>query len=187
MERRVIETPRLALVPSAVDHAEPLWRAVEASLSELRPWMAWAIDDSYEHNRDFLTMCETMWQRGEAWTFTVFVDGSAAGTVGLGSCEPLISRAELGYWIRTDLAGRGLMTEAASAVVTFGFDEVGLHRLELHAGVMNANSNRVAEKLGFHRVGLLRDGSRGENGWYDCHLFDLLESDERPLLPPPPE
>ena len=185
MERRVIHTERVSLVPSVVEHADSLWRVVEVSLPELRPWMAWAIDDSYEHNRDFLTMCETMWQRAEAWTFTLFVGGDAVGTVGLASYQPLISCAELGYWIRTDLAGRGLMTEAGAATVRFGFDDLRLHRLELHAGLRNAASIRVAEKLGFQRAGVLRDGSRGEDGWYDCHVFDLLETDER--LPRSPE
>jgi ribosomal-protein-serine acetyltransferase len=187
MERSVIQTPRLSLVPSVLDHADPLWTAIEASLSELRPWMAWAVDDSYEQNQGFLKMCETMWNRDEGWNFSIFVDGAAVGTVGLGGYEPLIRCAELGYWIRTDLAGRGLVTEAAAAAVTFGFDRVGLHRIELHAGTANAASIRVAEKVGFQRVGLLRDGSRGEGGWYDCHLFDLLESDRRPALGELPE
>jgi RimJ/RimL family protein N-acetyltransferase len=149
--------------------------------------MAWALDDSYEHNRQFLKVCETMWNRDEGWNFTIFVGGDAVGTVGLGGFEPLIKSAELGYWIRTDLAGRGLVTEAAIAAVTFGFDHVGLHRIELHAGTENAASIRVAEKVGFHRVGLLRDGSRGERGWYDCHLFDLLETDRRAPLALPSE
>jgi ribosomal-protein-serine acetyltransferase len=178
--RRTIVTPRTSLVPSAVEHADSLWAAVERSLPELRPWMAWAADDSNEHNADFLKMCEASWNSGEAWTFTIFVEDRAAGTVGLGPHVPLVRSAELGYWLRTDLAGRGLMTEAARAVVDFAFEELGLHRIELHAGTENAGSIRVAEKLGFQRVGLLRDGSRGEAGWYDCHLFDLLESDPRP-------
>jgi ribosomal-protein-serine acetyltransferase len=172
----------MSLVPSAVDHAASVWAAVQASLPELRPWMPWAADDTYEQNREFLKMCETMWERGEGWTFTLFVQGQAAGTLGIGGYEPLIRCAELGYWIRTDLAGRGLATEATAAAVDFGFKQVGLHRIELHAGLENFGSTRVAEKVGFRRVGVLRHGSRGENGWYDCHLFDLLETDPRPTL-----
>jgi ribosomal-protein-serine acetyltransferase len=150
--------------------------------------MAWTSDDSYEHSRDFLKMSQDAWQRGEAWIFTIFYEGRAAGTLGLSSFQPLIASAELGYWLRTDLSGRGLMTEAAAAVVDFGFEQVHLHRIELHAGRANAGSIRVAEKLGFRRVGTLRDGSRGADGWYDCYVFDLLESDERPgLLTPAAE
>lgn len=182
MERRAIESARLSLVPSAVEHADSLWAAVESSLPELRPWMAWAADDSHDGNATFLETCEQQWSRDEAWIFTLFFEGKAAGTVGLGGHVVLHRSAELGYWLRSDLAGRGLMTEAGAAVVAFGFEEVGLHRIELHAGVNNHASNRVAEKLGFQRVGLLREASRGQGGWYDCYVYDLLETDER-LLP----
>jgi ribosomal-protein-serine acetyltransferase len=160
-----------------------MWAAVEASLPELRPWMAWAVDDTHGSNKDFLEMCEAMWSKDQGWTFTIFHNGEVAGTVGLAGHEPLIRSAELGYWIRTDLARRGLMTEAAAAVVDFGFKEVRLHRVELHAGVENLRSIRVAEKLGFQRVGMIRDGSRGEGGWYDCYVYDLLETDARPEYP----
>ena len=72
------------------------------------------------------------------------------------------------------------MTEAATAIVTFGFEQLHLHRIELHAGLRNFASIRVAEKLGFQRAGALRDGSRGASGWYDCYVYDLLENDRRP-------
>ena len=74
------------------------------------------------------------------------------------------------------------MTEAVSAVVEWGFDKLGLHRIELHAGLRNVASVRVAEKVGFHREGLLRDGSKGSQGYYDVYVFGLLESDQRRRL-----
>ncbi|MDP9225362.1 MAG: GNAT family N-acetyltransferase [Actinomycetota bacterium] len=183
MERSTITTPRLRLAPSAVEHADSLWSAVEASLPELRRWMPWASDDTYERNRDFLTMCENGWAKNEAWTFTIFEADRAAGTLGLASFDVVLNSAELGYWLRSDLTGRGYMTEAAAALVEFGFGGLKLHRIELRAGVENYDSNRVAEKVGFQRGGVLRDGSRGEGGWYDCYAYDLLETDARPRFP----
>jgi ribosomal-protein-serine acetyltransferase len=185
MERHPIHTPRLSLLPSSPDHAESLWEAVEASLAELKPWMPWASDDTYEQNREFLKTSQEAWQKDEAWTFTIFFEDRAAGTLGFSNFEPLLVSAQLGYWLRTDLAGRGFMTEAATAAVDFGFEELHLHRIELHAGLGNIASIRVAEKVGFRRAGMLRDSSRGESGWYDCYVFDLLETDVRPRLEPP--
>jgi RimJ/RimL family protein N-acetyltransferase len=91
-----------------------------------------------------------------------------------------LRRAELGYWIRSDLAGRGLTTEAASAIVAFGFDVVGLHRIELHAAPGNAGSIRVAEKLGFQFEGLARHAGFAESRWQDMNIYGLLETDPRP-------
>jgi len=73
--------------------------------------------------------------------------------------------------------GRGYATEAGTAVVAFGFDALGLYRLELRAGVENPASQRVAEKIGFRREGTLRRGCPLADGAYDGFLYGLLATD----------
>jgi RimJ/RimL family protein N-acetyltransferase len=87
----------------------------------------------------------------------------------------------LGYWLATTFTGRGLTTEAASAVVALGFEELSLHRIQLHAGTKNGASQRVAEKLGFKKMGMVREACRGADGFYDCYVYDLLSTDPRPV------
>jgi ribosomal-protein-serine acetyltransferase len=170
------------LEPIDPERAESIWRAIEASLPELRPWMAWAPTADLASTRSFAEEEMKAWG-SSSWTFTIVVDDEVAGGVGLNRHDPLLSCAQLGYWIRSDLAGRGLVTEAAGLVVDFAFRELKLHRLELRAVPGNLGSVRVAERLGFSRGGVLRDGSRGEGGFHDVLVFDLLESDDRPELP----
>jgi RimJ/RimL family protein N-acetyltransferase len=180
-ERKPLFTNRLTLEPTGAAHAEGLVAATTRSLAELRPWMAWAVDADDNATRAFALACEQEWDVS-AWTFTIFLSDEIVGTVALNRFDGLASAAHLGYWLRTDVAGRGLMTEAAAAVVGFGFDELRLHRLELHAAPDNVASVRVAEKLGFKRGGVLRDGSRGASGWHDVLVFDLLVTDPRPRV-----
>ena len=168
--------------PIVPERAEDIWKAVEASLPELRPWMAWAPTADLASTRSFADGEARAWG-SSSWTFTILVDEDVAGGVGLDRHDPLLATAQIGYWIRSDLSGRGLMTEAAALVVDFAFRELKLHRLELHAAPANVGSIRVAEKLGFSRGGVLRDGSRGEAGFHDVLVFDLLESDDRPKPP----
>jgi ribosomal-protein-serine acetyltransferase len=139
--------------------------------------MAWTEDTGPEAIREFAAASQRAWDAGEGMVFAVLHEGLPSGTIGLGRMQPQWRSADLGYWLRSDLCGRGLMTEAGRAVVDFGFDRVGLHRIELRAGIYNAASMRVAEKLGFVRGGTLRDGSRGIKDYYDVYVFDLLESD----------
>jgi ribosomal-protein-serine acetyltransferase len=179
LAQNVIATPRLRLVPTVSGHAEDLWAAAEASLRELRPWMQWAVDTDRSSTRDFTIACERTWMADMGWPHTIYFGDECAGTVSLDRHDSALRSCYLGYWIRSELGGRGLMTEAASALVEFGFETVGLHRIELHAATENAASIRVAEKIGFRRGGLLRDGSRGEKGWHDVYVYDLLETDER--------
>jgi ribosomal-protein-serine acetyltransferase len=178
-EPRTIRTRRLRLETIGPNHADDLWKATRASAAELLPWMVWAADPRPEATRAFTENARRDWESGRAWIFSVVVDESSAGTVGLSLYQPLLQSAQLGYWLRSDLAGRGLMTEAAAAAVEFGFDELALHRIELHASPTNCASIRVAEKLGFRREGLMREAARGAGGFHDAYVYGLLETDDR--------
>jgi RimJ/RimL family protein N-acetyltransferase len=158
---------------------DDLWEGVTGSTQELGRFLAWAIEPNLEEGRLFYQETEKEWDRGTGWGFTIFRDGRPIGDIGLAGYKPLVQACEVGYWIRTDESGHGYMTEACSAVVDFGFDHVGLHRIELQASPDNIGSIRVAEKIGFLREGVLRDGSRGRGGYHDVYLYGLLDSDPR--------
>jgi ribosomal-protein-serine acetyltransferase len=179
---RTLHTPRLSIEPTGYQHLEGIWQGVQASLPELQEWMAWAADVKVEETRSHVAHAEKVWAgraTGEL-SFTVLKDGVVAGVAGLGSILQDLRRAELGYWMRSDLCGQGLMTEAASAVVEFAFRDFLLHRLELHAAPGNKGSNRVAEKLGFKLEGLGRDAGFAAAEWQDMNIYGLLETDPQP-------
>jgi ribosomal-protein-serine acetyltransferase len=180
IRRRVLQTPRLTLEPTGPEHAAALYELSVVSAPELEPFMAWMEDISPAATKAFTTEAARGWDQATGWSFTIVCEGKVAGTVGLEKYMPLWASAEIGYWMDSRLAGRGLMTEAASAVVAFGFEEVGLHRISLQAAPENAGSLAVARKLGFEREGLLRDASRGVAEYHDCVIFGLLESDPQP-------
>jgi ribosomal-protein-serine acetyltransferase len=183
IHRRVphrLETERLKLVAVDQSHARDLNRAARESFDELRPWMGWVADLRLQQTENFAREMEHRWKLSEGWMFAIMYDGRAVGTIGLDVYQPMLEQAQLGYWIRSDLAGQGLMKEAARAVVNFAFEEVGLHRLELHASPDNVASVKVAEAVGFRREGLARDIARNVDGYYDCLTFGLLATDERP-------
>jgi RimJ/RimL family protein N-acetyltransferase len=65
-------------------------------------------------------------------------------------------RAELGYWVGVPYWGRGFATEAARAMIEFGFRRLSLHRIYAHHFVRNPASGRVMEKAGMQHEGTLR-------------------------------
>ncbi|MDQ3620066.1 MAG: GNAT family N-acetyltransferase [Actinomycetota bacterium] len=177
--RRVLPTPRIDLEPLGAHHAPDLWDATVRSLDELKPFMSWADTASFETTLAFASGGALQWDAGTGMVFAIMIGGEAAGTIGFAQHAPLAGHAELGYWLRSDLCGRGLMTEAASSVVDYGFGVLHLHRIELRAAPSNVGSVRVAEKVGFKREGTLRHGARGADGWHDVDVYGLLESDDR--------
>jgi len=87
-------------------------------------------------------------------------------------------RAELGYWIGVPYWGRGYATEAAGAMVGYGFKELGLNRIFAHHLARNPASGRVMEKAGFthegfHRAHILKNGR-----FEDLHSFAVLRADQ---------
>ena len=176
----VLETDRLTLRPTHPDLFDGIWTAVQSSLPELERWMHWAIEPDPDRTREYIAHAVTEWDSGHERHFTLVHDGEVCGACSLDHPDLLFARYEIGYWMRSDLCGRGLMTEAARAVVDFGFDQLKAHRIELHAGTGNRPSNRVAEKLGFTREGLLREASRGKDGFHDVYVYGLLATDRSP-------
>jgi RimJ/RimL family protein N-acetyltransferase len=108
---------------------------------------------------------------------TPFAIADAATGEVIGSIEMRINRltGHIGYWLAAQARGRGLTAEALLALSGWGFGELGLGRVELVTDPDNIASQRVAEKAGFTREGILRsilvnrDGSRP-----DGVMFSLL-------------
>jgi RimJ/RimL family protein N-acetyltransferase len=90
-------------------------------------------------------------------------------------------RAEIGYWVRSDARGRGIAPAALRLISRWGFDQ-GYRRLQLHADVENAPSQRVAEKAGYTREGVLRAWIEQDGVPRDHVLYSLVASDLAPTV-----
>jgi ribosomal-protein-alanine N-acetyltransferase len=105
-------------------------------------------------------------------------EGTVVGGLGLFDIRGLpISSAILGYWVDRAHNGRGLATRAVAEVLDVAFGELGLHRLEAGTRVDNVASQRVLERNGFTRVGLLRRHLLIQGEWHDHLLWERLADD----------
>lgn len=112
-------------------------------------------------------------------TFEIAVTDAASreviGGIRLGSQSEQHRDASLGYILRRDLWGRGIITEAARALVAYGFEELALHRIWAICDVRNVGSQRVLEKLGMRREAHLREHLWVRGEWRDSYLYAVLE------------
>ena len=183
MDRRFptrLETENLLLERAQPVFADSMWSATELSLEQLKPWLPWTLNASLKETTTFLEGAAKRWSAGTGWCFMILRGEEVAGVIELSSYDPMLAAAEVGYWIRSDLAGKGFMTEAGRALLDFGWDQVGLYRISLLAAVGNVASNRVAQKLGFRLEGTARGASRGAFERHDAHLYGLVRDDVRP-------
>ncbi|MEU5198506.1 GNAT family protein [Streptomyces scabiei] len=85
-----------------------------------------------------------------------------------------VQAGKLGYAIAAKEWGRGYATDAAHALVTYAFKELGLHRITAAIGPDNIASIAVVQQLGFMREGVLRDHVFTNGQWRDSVLFSVL-------------
>jgi RimJ/RimL family protein N-acetyltransferase len=118
-----------------------------------------------------------------AFAITLRAGGALVGSIGL-MISPVHARAELGYWIGVPYWRRGYATEAGRAVVRFGFEQVGLHRIQAHHFTRNPASGRVLEKLGMQLEGIRRHFVQKWEVFEDLAAYSILVSDDRNTMQP---
>jgi [ribosomal protein S5]-alanine N-acetyltransferase len=154
--------PRVTLRPLDVgDH--PAWREVrERSREWLERWEPLPDPGSPDPVTDreaFRARCGA-WDRQRqfdtAYGFGLFLrDGTFAGEVSLGSVlRGPFQSSSIGYWIDEAQAGHGYVPEGVALVIRYGFETLGLHRMEAAIVPRNAKSRRVADKLGLRDEGV---------------------------------
>ena len=103
-------------------------------------------------------------------------DGQLVGVIGL-HLNRQDNRAELGYWIGVPFWGRGYATEAATEVVRYGFEELGLNKI--YAGYFSRNpaSGNVLRKIGMRHEGTLRQQHRKWGEYVDVEFYALTRDE----------
>ncbi|HEX7836588.1 MAG TPA: GNAT family N-acetyltransferase [Kofleriaceae bacterium] len=176
----VLVTARLRLRPLQDSDVEDLWPFV--SDPELPRMMSWAAHTDRSQTRAFIEWAKESFARGSDLVWAIEVDGRAMGTISLDRIQYAqrawrIDRAELGYWIAPPLWRRGMMTEAAQAVVRCGFEALCLHKINVRCLAQNAGSRRVIEKLGFRLIGQLEDDVWRDGRWWSVLAYELTQSE----------
>ena len=180
-------TPRLELRPFRRRDLESLWEAVHDSWTELATWLPWAhAGYSRLEAIRFIRESSSAWVEGRAFDFAIRDLADPAhhlGNISVWSTSKRERSGEIGYWVRSSATGAGVATEATARVTQIGFAELDLHRITLRIAVGNRGSERVAEKLGFTREGLLRKEVLVHGVWLDHTLWALLEDEYLRELP----
>lgn len=167
------------------------WRAVYEMMTDERVTRYIPVDaPSEEEMREWVRFLahEARQARPPRHDFAVVarpLDADLEGVL-IGSCWITIQPAELrqgdlGYVLGHSYWGRGYATEAARAVLRYGFQELDLHRIYATCRPANVASWRVMEKLGMRREGCLVQHRWMKGRWVDSLLYAILE-DEWPIL-----
>jgi ribosomal-protein-alanine N-acetyltransferase len=173
----VLETERLVLRELRRADAPALlvaWRDAETMLYFGAEPLATAAD-ARSQIRDF--RAEAASGDGIRWAITERGRDEYVGDIGFSNFAPEHARAEVGFLLARAFWRRGLMSEALTTVLDYGFRTKSLHRVEALVDPRNESSLRVLERCGFAREGTLRGYEFERGAFIDLVLFSLLQSD----------
>jgi RimJ/RimL family protein N-acetyltransferase len=177
MSLPTLTTDRLELRPFRDEDAEAIERlagAYEIALNTL------TIPHPYPPGAalEWLANMRKQIEEGRAVNFAIVVreTGELAGGIGLEINRPH-DRGEIGYWLGVPYWNRGYVTEAARAIIDYGFRELGLNRIEAGHFSRNPASGRVMQKSGMQREGRQRQFVKKWDEYLDVELYAILRSE----------
>ncbi|HEY7414697.1 MAG TPA: GNAT family protein [Ktedonobacteraceae bacterium] len=111
------------------------------------------------------------------WGITLRDEDRVIGSCGFHRFDEGFHRAETGYELNRAFWGQGLMFEAMSVILTYGFTELGLHRIEAVIDILNERSKNLLLRLGFTYEGNLRQRYYFRDRFEDEYYFGLLQDE----------
>jgi ribosomal-protein-alanine N-acetyltransferase len=175
----VLNTARLVLRPFTPEDASLLsrlagkHRVADTTASIPHPYSPeQALADIQKFNHEF--------QSGVGAYFAIALRESPQALIGcvlLKLIDRRNEQAELGYWIAEEETGKGYATEAARALLDYGFKVLDLNRISACHMTRNPASGRVLSRLGMHQEGHLRQAAKKWGVFEDLLVWAILREE----------
>lgn len=170
--------PGLSLAALQPDDAEELFALVDANRAHLRRWLPWL-----DQNRvpaasvNFIDYARREAEAGTGLHLAVVEQMRLLGMCGFHQIDAHNRSARIGYWLAEEATGRGVMTRCATALASYGFARLDLHRQVIACAEENAASAAVAERCGFRLEGVARDAEWLYDHYVSHRVYARLRTD----------
>lgn len=175
----IIETERLLLKSYNYEFADAIYPVV--SQAEIADTMI-MIPHPYPKDLVYkwIDYLQKSAKEGTAFEFAIFSKENPEkyiGNCGLVSVSNNHQKAEIAYFIDKNEWGEGYAIEAATSMLQYGFEKLGLERIYGHCMTRNPASRKVMESIGFQFEGTLRHHVKKEEVFEDLDLLAIIRSD----------
>ena len=150
-----LETSRLVLSRITLSDARDMYEYAKSE--EVTRYLLWSPHPSLHHTKRYIKLLQTKYESAEFFDWGVHrkTDGKFIGTCGFAAIDPNELTGEIGYVFSPLVKGQGYATEAARAVLQFGFMILGLTRITARFMLGNDASEAVMRRLGMRATGFL--------------------------------
>ncbi len=163
------------LEPVTESLADQIFTATEESKKELYRFMPFS-NETVEDVKKFCRSVQEHRLKGEELHLAIFDSDTDtfAGVIGVFHFRYFTPSAEIGYWIRSSVAGKGFATDAVKALLTFLRDTLSIVRVDAEVAEDNIGSRRVMEKCGFQKEGFKPKSHLCHGEWQNMVLYGIL-------------
>lgn len=169
---------KLALKLRHIEDAEVVFALTDKNREHLRPWFPW-VDSTLtpEDTKKFLEGELEKFEKKVAVDLGVWYEGAWVGSMGFHTINVANEWGEIGYWIAKEYEGKGIMTQCVKAMITYGFHDLNLHRIQIKCDANNTKSKAIPERLGFIFEGTVRENHKRNGEFSDGLIYGLLKNE----------
>jgi RimJ/RimL family protein N-acetyltransferase len=172
------ETEGLILKAPKLGDGYMINEAIRESHAELKPWLTWANPlPSPEKSEEMNRLSIAQYLRREVFRMNVHQksDELFVGVTSLHHIDWSVPAFEIGYWVRTSLAGKGYAKESVLGITHFAFKVLGAQRMEIRCDPRNNPSAAVARKSGYTFEGTIRHDMRERDDTLSsAYIFSMI-------------
>lgn len=174
---QTLKTERLTLRRFTLDDAQAMFENW-ANDERVTRYLTWSPHASPKFTKKLLRMWCRGYKKAETYNWAIEYEGKIAGNISVVKINERSEFAELGYCLGFDYWNKGIMSEAAKAVIDYLFTEIGVNRIEICHAVKNPGSGRVAQKCGLKLEGIKRERFKAFSGEFlDIAEYGIVRSD----------
>lgn len=165
--------------------AEALHQLMTQEFAYLSHWLA--AEELYQTRQeveDFIFFSSMRYAMNGAFDAGVWYRGQLVGMVSLHTINLMKRRSDIGYWLARPFQGKGIMTRSVGRVLTCAFEAYELEEMRIYAGVANAKSRAIPERLGFSLERIAPEAERINGELVDNAVYLLRKKEweeKRPL------
>ncbi len=173
-----INTERLQLRRFRIEDVQAVYENY-GSDPKVNTYISFAPCATLEGAQGFIAMHMEQYEKDPSfYGWAITLDDTVIGSIGLFNVDEDSEQCELGYSLGSRWWGAGYGSEAAKAVLKYGFEQVEAHRIYASHHIDNQASGRVLAKIGMKSEGILRDGQKNADGTFsDLVLYARLSTD----------
>ena len=174
---KTLHTERLILRRFTVADAEDMFNNW-ASDENVTRFLTWQPHESVDFTRQLLVGWVEAYDSVKAYNWAIQFNGKVIGGISVVRMSDKCEYAELGYCLGRDYWNKGIMSEAANAVIHYLFSEIGVNRVCISHATENPGSGKVAQKCGMTYEGTKREHFKTSTGRFaDLAEYGILRSE----------